>query len=819
MYAAIGLVIIQVTPLPASWLEILSPHLSEILPAWQAGSLTAPSLGTWQTLSLSPEDTHLALATLLAYCMLFVSAAQRMETIEDVKRIVRWIACSALLVAAFGIIQYFTANGKFFWFYEYPYSDTLGQLKAGFTSRNHFAHFLVLGLACLSTWLMLQNKEAQAIKKTGRQKISLREPTPTTKKQVFSESILKAGICLIVFAILASMSRGGVLAMVSTIAILALCYAHAGFLRSSHLATGTILMALLMAALTMTGDYAAVTQRLASLTSNSLEKLDASGGRRTVWSANLAAFKANPISGSGAGTHRYIYPLYLSEPVPVEYTHAENGYLQIATENGLPGIVLAGLTIFSCIFWCLRTIANSNENAQTKVLISGIAAALTASLVHSIVDFVWFIPACACATILLAACALRLSQLTTQKASRPNTVEVSWWSKLNLSLATSLASLWALYVLFPAAQSSLEWDGYLLSDQASQLTAERKAIGLEQYQQNLAESEALHAQNSLANLSKTVQKYPKFARAHLRLAGSLLKRFESLQSQSENAMTVGEIREAAQASSFKNAKELQTWLKTAFGENSRLLYQARYHALRAVQHCPLQGEGYVYLAELSFLEGLGPEAVSAYNSQAKNISPHDPDVLFSIGKNELIAGNISEAIKLWTTAYRGTGKHRGLIHRVLAGTVPSDAFLETFQPDWSALENLWQAYRHAGTKGDLYDILNYAVMSAKNAVQIASPKEAGFVLLRLGLMQRDFGDLQNSLVNLEQAYSMCPDDFTVRYELARSLVSLKEFELAEPHLRWCMAQRPDIEYLHAALKQTSRANMQRLASNIKTTAK
>ena len=36
------------------------------------------------------------------------------------------------------------------------FHDTARELKAGFTCRNHFAHFLVLGLAMLLAWVMLE---------------------------------------------------------------------------------------------------------------------------------------------------------------------------------------------------------------------------------------------------------------------------------------------------------------------------------------------------------------------------------------------------------------------------------------------------------------------------------------------------------------------------------------------------------------------------------------------------------------------------------------------------------------------------------------
>ena len=63
-------------------------------------------------------------------------------------------------MAAFGIVQYLTDNGKFFWFYEHG-RDMNGEYAQGsFTNRNHFAQFLTLGTGPLVWWVwqVIQNR-------------------------------------------------------------------------------------------------------------------------------------------------------------------------------------------------------------------------------------------------------------------------------------------------------------------------------------------------------------------------------------------------------------------------------------------------------------------------------------------------------------------------------------------------------------------------------------------------------------------------------------------------------------------------------------
>ena len=151
--AAVVLVALQITPLSRPALDAISPHTSELLPLWKADHDSTALLGTWSTVSLKPAATRAALVVLLAYSLLFWVTLQRIRAVEDVERLLRWIAVSAALAAGFGLVHLFTSNGKFFWFYQRPFTDTSLVPKGAFGNRNHFAHFLALGAGPLIWWL------------------------------------------------------------------------------------------------------------------------------------------------------------------------------------------------------------------------------------------------------------------------------------------------------------------------------------------------------------------------------------------------------------------------------------------------------------------------------------------------------------------------------------------------------------------------------------------------------------------------------------------------------------------------------------------
>ena len=145
------LLALQLAPLPAGWIGRLAPRTADLLPLW-SGTASPGELGVWNTLSLAPQATRLALAMLLAYAVLFVTVMQRLRREADVVRLVKWIGISSGVMAAIGLLQHIVPNGKFLWVYEHPSRDAGERLSGAFANSNHFAHFLSLGAPALAAF-------------------------------------------------------------------------------------------------------------------------------------------------------------------------------------------------------------------------------------------------------------------------------------------------------------------------------------------------------------------------------------------------------------------------------------------------------------------------------------------------------------------------------------------------------------------------------------------------------------------------------------------------------------------------------------------
>ena len=607
---AVGLVTLQIVSLPASWIDAVAPRTVTLLPLWHEGA--APQLGAWHTLSLVPHETAKSLAMLVSYGLLFVVVAQRIADADDVRRLLRWVAASAVLMAAFALLQFFTSNGKYFWFYEHPYRNTLSYVTGSFANRNHCAHFLVLGVGPLVAWLVAALRQSPD-RSVNRHASADRKPVVAY--------LLAAAVAIVVLAILMTLSRGGAVALAAAATTIVALYWRRRLVDQQYLFGLAGLVVLVVAVLSIYG-YDRVVARLDDFAEGSVESLDAQQGRRTIWSTNLAALEAGWLTGAGAGSHREINPAYLPRPVAKEYTHAENGYLQVATENGLPAAVLLLTGIGLCGYWCVAGFRRAGDD-KTVILCGAAAAGLAASAVHSVIDFVWYIPACMSLTVVLAACAMRLTQLTLPRDQRRQTHRVphpaAWMALASVVL---LAGSWSVHTFAGPAIADIHWNRYLraavddgqLSRQLLKSLAESADADVTRPQQSLSDTMTYQ-------LEQAVYWDPAFARAHARLADRYMAQFELRLRGEANTMEINQIRDAAVASDFQSPDELRAWLQRAFGQSTQLLYRALAHAHRAVELCPLEGESYLYLADLCFLDGGSYPAAQAYVDQGLRVHP------------------------------------------------------------------------------------------------------------------------------------------------------------------------------------------------------
>lgn len=794
LVGAVLLVALQLMPLPASVLDFASSRYFKVLPLWHDTGPSSLQIGSWPYLSLTPEATRNGLVMLLAYGLLFLVTVQRIGELRDVGKILRWIALAAVGMASLGIVQYLFSNGKFLWVYEHPFRNTFGQAQGSFINRNHFAHVVALGIGPILFWLAVRlsrgNRRSGAI--MG----------------------LAIALGLLAFAILLSLSRGG--AIVAAIAALTCItvYAQAS-LMSKEMFVGCVGVAILVGAALAIHGHERVVRNLDDLASGSLEHLDRHRGRRAIWQANMHVFQDFPMVGAGVGSHREIHPMYRDGALDVEFTHAENGYLQVASETGIAGAALLASAIVVCGLWCWRTMRHS-ASPYLHACSGAVAAGLVASLVHSLFDFVWYIPACTAPTVVLAACANRLDRF-----ARPQSNAVYWrpgWGRPGWCVFTSLTVAmggWMIGDRVGPAAASRYWDRYLHSSvdaSQDQLERLREAVGdVADGDSSAASVEASMGDTTrmIRHLEKVVYWHPAHARAHSRLAGLCLDHFAQRQRGAVNQMDVVQIRNAAMASRFSSRGELNTWLLRAFGENSRLLSKAQWHARRAVRHCPLQGESYWYLAQLSFLDGVPLEASSGYLDQALRVRPHEPNLLFAAGKEAALAGDLTSAVPYWKECFHSDVALRLQIIRLFAPQAPAQFFLDSFKPRLNDLMSLCRVYKSFPPVDGVQPLCDYSVKRAQQQSSLRCGAESARMWLSAARVCREMQRREQALECLRRACRLDGNNYTVRSNMSELLVDLGRYEEAQVHVRWCLRRRPGERGMQGRLERVIRAGLDR----------
>lgn len=130
-------------------------------------------------------------------------------------------------------------------------------------------------------------------------------------------------------------------------------------------------------------------QALEALTST--QALGGLDGRLEVWSRGLYMAQDFPFTGIGMGTFRQVanamYPFFLAGP-DADIPHAHNLLLQIAVDQGLPGLImwLAALLLVIAGAWSVYRHGRRADDRWLSALGAGLLASQAALLVHGLLD-------------------------------------------------------------------------------------------------------------------------------------------------------------------------------------------------------------------------------------------------------------------------------------------------------------------------------------------------------------------------------------------------------------------------------------------------
>ncbi len=112
--------------------------------------------------------------------------------------------------------------------------------------------------------------------------------------------------------------------------------------------------------------------------------------RYYLWDRAVSVIRAKPLTGTGINTYAVAHQRYdTTKNWRVRNYYAHNGYLQLAAETGLPGLLLFLAFLSGQFLWSFKRLAQKRNTAPGKELLPlGLLSALLGFLVFALIDTV-----------------------------------------------------------------------------------------------------------------------------------------------------------------------------------------------------------------------------------------------------------------------------------------------------------------------------------------------------------------------------------------------------------------------------------------------
>lgn len=789
MVIGVGVITFQLVDLSPNLTSQLSPGLSELLPLWSTtnSELTPKSLqGGWSQLSLSPGETWSCLITVIAVSLIFWVCLQRLRTREDCFRMISLVAISVGVSAIFGVVQYATTNGKFFWIYVHPYTTTLLEAKGGFTNANHFAGFLALGAGPIA-FVALKAMLGLGSNSSSQQNSFGGNPSEILAKVTGPVAWLL--LCVAVIGAILSKSRGGIALVGVAAFVFGIVVLRKSLLPGKQIVVAIVGLVLVASGVVLFGDRI-LHENTEGMISGGLEELDEGSQRANVWLANWRMTQQFPYFGIGLGAHRDVIEAFTTTGSQKSvYSHAENSYINVMSETGFVGLAIAILILLISLSWLIRGLMASDRK-DVSLGLAAIAAAFAVNMTHALYDFVWYVPGVMVSLAVLAACGFRLYQSATsehhQNQTSSDTSEIQTFSPSRIPGVIRIAAMgglaaWMISIQLPAAKAEPCWIDYL-----------RLTFRPVDPDQTEDEARRINLQK-LKLIAATVKRNPNHADAQLRLSRGYLQLFEMLQEKDENPLTIPQLRQTIETGGFESWEAIDEWLNLdgVIGKNRKVLDASLARAYKGLQLSPAKGIGYLYLAELGFVANQSNETRQHLLQQSLKVRPFLAQAHYLVGRDFWQQNNAEQGLKHWKKAFHLSNTYRDQITGLLAPTLSAQKMIELFEPGQHDLGAMRNFYTNEERPEDFENL----TIAYAQACETASETEN--MPLRLANLQSayycyfDLNDARNSERIILAALKNNEFDVKWRRLYGVWLYHQQRYNEAKPHLAWCLQRQPD----------------------------
>ena len=360
------------------------------------------SSGQRHSLSMDVEATRQITTVLFILLLALLLTASLLVHREYLSKLPMLLTGYGFVLALFGLIQYFSWDGRFFWWRQT--TNLVTSPFGPFVAHNHFAGYMELLLPIPIALVVMQVGRIEARIFCG-----------------FAAALMGS-------AAIASLSRGGFISLFVQLIFLA---AAASFIprqrqqsRRSYQRKSANIVTPVMAVIVITIAIGAsiywiglepVINRIAQgklVTPDVKDIKDAKEesflvSRGWIWRDTTTMIRAHFATGVGLGAFETVFPIYSQSDGSLQIGQAHNDYLQLVAEAGIVGAVLLLWFVGIVMSQTLRGLRSSDPFVAALALGSG--GSMVGMMVHSIFDFNLQLPSHALLLIVLTAVLARVS--------------------------------------------------------------------------------------------------------------------------------------------------------------------------------------------------------------------------------------------------------------------------------------------------------------------------------------------------------------------------------------------------------------------------
>lgn len=368
--AVAAAILLQLVPFPAKVTAVVSPELAAFFQRSQVGYQSS----SFQTLSIAPASTAVALGLFVPFALLLVGLGRGLRSVS-LDWLITGLMALGVGLALIGIIQKTMIDEVQPLVYGFWKPQQGGRVFGPFINRNHFAGWMVMALPVVIGYSC---GVVHALRPPrGRSASDLVHWATSVEANRF---VLAAGAILVMGASVAlTQSRSGMIGMAAGVAVVA------GFVVARATRPQVRLAALLYFAALIVG--AIVWTGAGSTVNRFAEAPDAVQGRVSVWRDATRIIGDFPAAGTGLGSFGQAMLVYQSGRREMMYAQAHNDYLQLAAEGGVLVVAPALVALALLVRNIRRRMTSPDDDVLTAWVRVGAVAGLVGIGVQSLMEF------------------------------------------------------------------------------------------------------------------------------------------------------------------------------------------------------------------------------------------------------------------------------------------------------------------------------------------------------------------------------------------------------------------------------------------------